>query len=598
MPPVSKRWHVIPRAPETHFARFPDLPPLVVQILYNRGIREPGEVRDFLMCRPPDTTDPFQLKGMAEAVLRLRHAIQAGELIAVYGDYDADGVTATALLTQTLTVLGGRVRPYIPNRFDEGYGLNKGALTQLAREGARVVLTVDCGIRSVAEVIHGNQLGLDMILTDHHHIGQEIPPALAAINPKQPDCSYPYEKLAGVGLAYKLAQALLHEMGGTRRGHRSLSEEDLLDLVALGTVADLAPLRAENRALVARGLEQLNAPRRPGVQMLMAQAGVQPGQVGATTIGFILGPRLNAAGRLESALDAYELLVTDDVFRAGQLAQKLESQNRERQALTQASVEEARQVIVEDAASHPLYLIAAPSFNTGIVGLVSSRLTEEFYRPTLVAQRGKVRTKGSARSITEFHITQALDECVDLLERYGGHSLAAGFTLKTEKLAELETRLLTIAERELAGVELTPELKIDAELNLRGINRRRVEDLLSARSVGRPVDQSDVGLQIIEGLDRLRPFGEGNPVPVFVSKGLEVKGKRLVGAEGDHLKLTLHDGRQIWEAIAFRMGSWHASLPERVDVAYALEVNEWNGRHRLQLNVKDIKPASVIEGLT
>jgi single-stranded-DNA-specific exonuclease len=367
-------------------------------------------------------------------------------------------------------------------------------------------------------------------------------------------------------------------------------------LVALGTVADLAPLTGENRSLVARGLEQLNQPRRPGVQMLMAQAGIQPGKVDALTIGFALGPRLNAAGRLESALAAYELLVTEDVFRAGQLAQQLDLQNRERQSLTLATVEQARQVILEDGGSRPLYLISEPAFNAGIVGLVSSRLTEEFYRPTLVAQRGETHTRGSARSIPEFHITRALDECADLLERYGGHSVAAGFTVKNEHLAALEAKLLAIARRELADVELRPELKIDARLNLRGINRRRVEDLLSARSVGRAIDEQDVGLQIVIGMEQLRPFGEGNPVPVFATSGLEVKGKRPVGMDGDHLKLVLHDGKQAWDAIAFRQGSWHDHLPTWVDVAYTLEINEWQGRQRLQLNVKDIKSPESSEG--
>ena len=576
------------RLPESDFVRFSDLHPLIVQILHNRRIKEPDQVRRFLARQPSDDTDPFQLKGVPEAVTRLHQAISAGELIAIYGDYDADGVTATALMTQALTALGGKVLPYIPDRFDEGYGLNNGALTKLAQKDVRVVLTVDCGIRSVTEVIHGARLGLDMIITDHHFVGEEIPPALAAINPKQPGCHYPFKKLAGVGLAYKLAQALTQEED--HPGNSSYpAMEGLLDLVALGTVADLAPLAGENRALVACGLEQLNAPQRPGVQALMAQAGVQPGRVDSTTIGFVLGPRLNAAGRLDHAEAAYELLVTDDVFRAGQLAQRLDGQNRERQSLTQATVEEARQVILEDGVSRPLYLIAHPEFNTGIVGLVSSRLTEEFYRPTLVAQRGETYTKGSARSIPEFHITQALDECADLLERYGGHSAAAGFTLKNENVPEFEARLLAIAERELADIELVPELKIDAELNLRGLKRRYVEDLLSARAVGRAIDESDVGLQIVDALEGLRPFGEGNPAPVFVSYGLEVKGKRCVGADGDHLKLVLHDGKQTWDAIAFRMGSWHDHLTPHVDVAYTLEINEWGGRHRLQLNVKDVK---------
>ncbi|GAB4536898.1 MAG: single-stranded-DNA-specific exonuclease RecJ [Anaerolineae bacterium] len=602
--PLSKSWYIHPRLSETEFARFPDLHPLIVQILHNRKIEEPDQVRDFLARRSSDDADPFRLKGMPEAVTRLHQAIEAGDLIAIYGDYDADGVTATALMTHVLKALGGKVLPYIPNRFEEGYGLNKRALTYLAGQGARVVLTVDCGVRSVQEVVHGNQLGLDIIITDHHHfVAERIPPALAIINPKQPDCDYPFDQLSGVGLAYKLAQALT--CAGAQPGCQAAGIPDsLLDLVALGTVADLAPLLGENRALVARGLEQLNAPQRPGLQMLMAQAGVRPGRVDASTIAFGLGPRLNAAGRLEDAQAAYELLVTEDIFRAGQLAQQLDSQNRERQSLTQAAVELARQIILDDV-SRPLYLIAHPEFNTGIVGLVSSRLTEEFYRPTLVARQGERETRGSARSIPGFHITEALDECSHLLERYGGHSAAAGFTIRNENLPEFEARLLAIAERKLADVDLVPPLEIDAELNLRGFNRRRVEDLLSAQAVGRAIDESDVGLQIILGLERLRPFGEGNPHPVFVSYGLEVKGKRQVGSDGGHLKLVLHDGRQTWDAIAFRMGDWHDRLPPRVDVAYTLEINNWDsgpdggartgGRQRLQLNVQDIRPAGLVE---
>jgi single-stranded-DNA-specific exonuclease len=592
---TPKRWHVAARAPDDVLSHFPDLPRAIKQILYNRQLVEPDEVRAFLDHQPPGDTDPFRLKGMSEAVARLRRAIDAGETIAVYGDYDADGVTATALMTQTLAALGGHARHYIPDRFEEGYGLRLDALTRLAGEGVRVVLTVDCGIRSIVEVIHGQRQGMDVIVTDHHSPTDELPPALATINPKQPDCRYPFKQLAGVGLAFKLAQALMQTIEHNTESQPALAEDDLLDLVALGTVADIAPLLDENRALVTRGLERLNSPQRVGLQALMAQAGTQPGKIGAETIGFVLGPRLNAAGRLESALAAYELLLTDDLFRAGQLAQQLGSQNAERQTQTRMFVEEARRAILDEGMSRALYVIARPSFNRGVVGLVAGRLTEEFYRPTLVAERGEEETTGSARSIPEFHITRALDECIDLLERHGGHSAAAGFTVKNENLAALEAKLQAIAERELAGKELVPVLEIDYEAELRGINRRRTEDLLTARAAGRPIDEKEKekeqGLRIMDGLDRLRPFGAGNPAPVFSSRGLEIKGKRIIGANGEHLKLVLYDGRQTWDAIAFRQGARHDHLPARADVAYTLEVNEWNGRSQLQLNVKDIKPA-------
>ena len=589
MAPTSKRWHVADKLSDGHFGQFPDHPRLMIQILHNRGVTEPDGVRRFLSRQPFGNTDPFQLKGMTEAVARLRAAVQAEEPIAVYGDYDADGVTATALMTQTLTALGARVRPYIPDRFKEGYGLNVDALTLLASEGVRLVVTVDCGVRSVEEVAYGrDQLSLDLIVTDHHGVGPQLPSAVAIINPKQPDCVYPFKQLAGVGLAFKLAQALFAEM----EAPSSVTEEDLLDLVALGTVADVAPLVDENRDLVARGLQRLNTSPRLGIRSLLEEAGVAVGSVDGETVGFKLGPRLNAAGRVGDAQVAYELLVTEDAGRAAQLAAELDGRNRERQDLTIATVEKARQYILADRVSGLLYLIADPSFHLGVVGLVAGRLSEEFYLPILVARQGETHTTGSGRSIPEFHITRALDECSDLLERYGGHSAAAGFTVKNENLLALQTGLLQVAARKLADKELEPWLEIDAELNLRAIDRRGVEDMLTARSVDRPVDESDGGLPIVDCLGQLRPFGPENPAPLFASYGLEVKGKEQVGAAGRHLKMRLHDDKQIWEAIAFQQGGWYDALPERVDVAYELKPDEWNGRHRLQLNVRDIRRAS------
>lgn len=580
MPPARdpKRWEIAPRAPAEHFDRFPHLPRLVVQVLYNRGVTSPGDVDEFLAgTYGGPHENPFQLQGMDRAVERMRRAIKRREKIAVYGDYDADGVTATALMTEVLRALGADVRPYIPNRFEEGYGLNNQALAELAGQGVQVVLTVDCGIRSIAEVEYGNRLGLDIIVTDHHHLAETperpgetlLPPAVAAINPKQSRCTYPFKELAGVGLAFKLAQALLRTAATVDGGSLSLYEEDLLDLVALGTVADLAPLVGENRSLVQRGLERLNQTRRPGLLALMDKANVQPGQVASETIGFVLGPRLNAAGRLDSALAAYRLLVTQRPDEARQLASVLDAQNRERQDLTQATVEKARQIILAEERRQALYLISNPDFNPGIVGLVASRLTDEFYRPTLIAEQGPTHTKGSARSIPEFHITRALDQCADLLERYGGHAAAAGFTLANENVPEFESRLVEIARDALRDQELAPTLAIDAEVNLRGVK-----------------------FDLVEALARLQPFGYSNPAPTFATRGLEVKAQRVVGADGRHLKLVLHDGKQVWNAIAFRQGDWADQLPARIDVAYQLEINEWNGRRSLQLNVKDIKPAA------
>lgn len=565
----SKRWNVAPRLPESHFDKFPDIPRLVLQILYNRGITEAGAINDFLAHRWSGD-DPFALKGMAEAVERLQTAILKQEPIAVYGDYDADGVTATALMTHLLAALGARVEAYIPNRFDEGYGLNNDALAELAGRGVKVVLTVDCGIRSVKEVAYGHSLGLDLIITDHHHVSEEIPPALAAINPKQPGCAYPFKELAGVGLAYKLAQALLQVDALARRGPVDLQADNFLDLVALGTVADLAPLHGENRKLVERGLKQLNTALRPGLRALVQAAELKSPLITSTTIGFVLGPRLNAAGRLDSALAAYRLLLAATEFEAIHLAKQLDLQNRERQKLTREIVASARNVILADNIQSPLYFISQPDFNPGVVGLAASRLAEEFYRPTLVAEQGPELTKGSARSITEFHITKALDQCAELLERYGGHAAAAGFTLKNENVPAFQERLQQLAATQLDGTDLRPTLEIDGQVNLKAV---------------RP--------DLVQAIAKLQPFGAGNPIPCFVTPNLIVKHVRMVGQDRQHLRLVLHDGRQSWSAIAFQQGHWADKLAvaQPIDVVYNFEFNEWNGEQRLQLNIKDLRPS-------
>jgi single-stranded-DNA-specific exonuclease len=540
-----------------------------VQVLYNHGITDPADVAAFLGGAGGEE-GPFALEGIGAAITRLRRALRAGEPIAVYGDFDADGVTATVLLVQTLRALGGNVRPYIPHRVDEGYGLHKAALAQLAREGTRVVVTVDCGVRSVDEVAYARQLGLDVIVTDHHSVGPRLPEAVAVIDPKRPDCPYPWE-LAGVGVAYKLAQALLcsHRQTPVAPQEVQLEEDDLLDLVALGTVADLAPLLGENRTLVQRGLASINRMERPGVEALCRQAGLKAGQVDATAIGFTLGPRLNAAGRLTHAQEAYQLLETAYPIEAERLAAELDRLNRERQQLTLETHERARQLVLDAAGEEmPLLFVAASDFQAGIVGLVASRLVDEFYRPAAVVEIGKKYSKGSARSIPEFHITAALDECTDLLLHHGGHAAAAGFTTPNEHLGELESRLRRLAAEQLAGVELSPVLAVDAVVEL-------------ARMSG----------ELHRELTRLEPCGYANPHPLFLSQNVRLLGQRAVGSDGKHLKLTLSDGRAVWDGIAFRQGEWAGKLPDRVDVVYHLEANEWNGQQRLQLNVQDLRPA-------
>jgi len=566
--PSPKRWQIAPSAPPSHIARFPNLPPIVVQVLYSRGIADPIAVVAFLDGEEGDM-NPFTLKGVSAAVTRLRRALRVGEPIAVYGDFDADGVTATALLVQTLRALGGRVRPYIPHRVDEGYGLHEESLTQLAQDGVRVVVTVDCGVRALKEVAHADRLGLDVIVTDHHSVGDQLPEAVSVIDPKREDGRYPFSELAGVGVAYRLAQALLrsHRQTPVTAQEISLQEEELLDLVALGTVADMVPLLGENRALVGQGLACINRMERPGIKALCRQAGLEPGQVDAAAIAYALAPRINAAGRMAHAEIAYQLLETENPADAERLAGELGRLNRERQQLTRETQEHARQLAEADG-DLPLLFAASPDFMPGIVGLVAGRLTEEFYRPVVVVEVGDRVSRGSARSIPEFHITQALDACEELLIRHGGHAAAAGFTVSNENLDELADRLRALAVEQLSGVELVPSLAVDAEIEL-----------------------AQMSWELQQALTQLEPCGYANPSPLFASRNVRLLGQRAVGKDGRHLKLALSDGQAPWDGIAFRQGEWAGKLPDHVDIAYHLEVNEWNDRRRLQLNVQDVRPA-------
>lgn len=564
---TPKRWNISPKlTPQANLA-LEKFPPILRQLLFNRGYGTDAEARAFLRAEANFDTSPAQMTGMAAAVDRLLFALDHHEPIAIYGDYDVDGVTATALLVETLQAFAADVRGYIPNRFEEGYGLNNEALAALEADGVKLVISVDCGIRSPDEAAYARSIGLDLIISDHHHPAETLPPAFAVVNPKQPGDRYPDKDLAGVGVAYKIAQALCEKMA-LRGVQTDFSPEQLLDLVALGTVADLAPLVGENRLLVRRGLERLRATRRQGLYALANVAEMPIAKTTAVNIGFSLGPRLNAAGRLESALAAFDLLTTTDMMIAGQLAQKLDLQNRERQRVTREIQAQAEAMaLADDPQAHILFAVD-PEFNSGVVGLAASRLVETFYRPAVVGQVSEETTRCSCRSIPEFHITEALDQCADLLVRHGGHAAAAGFTVKNEHLPALKERLKTIAAAQLADQELLPTLSADLEVPLH-----------------------EMQPEVLKYLEYLQPTGYGNPDAVFVSRNLQVKASRTVGAEAKHLKLTLSDGRVTYDAIGFRLGAWQAQMPPRVDVMYTFETNEFNGRTSLQLNLKDLKAA-------
>lgn len=569
MPPHKKIWQVgLPISSEAE-VDLHGYPPVLRQILYNRGYSTRKAASHFLEALPPHGTDPYGILDISEAAHRIEQAIRHNEPIAVYGDYDADGVTATALLLQVLEALNAKVIGYIPNRFDEGYGVNKEALDKLQSEGVKLVITVDCGIRSFEEAEYAKEIGLDLIISDHHHPSRDLPDAIAIINPRRPDDAYPEKDLAGVGLAYKLAHVLISNLQKQLPINiGKLNSNNFLDLVALGTVADLVPLVGENRSLVRAGLEEIRQMRRQGLHSLIMVSGLQAKQLTSTDIGYILGPRLNAAGRLDSAQAALNLLITNDINEAGQLAQTLDDQNKKRQKLTRETQALAEQIALADK-TDPLLLFAVhPDFNPGIVGLTASKLVDIYYRPAIVAQQGDVFTRGSCRSISEFHITEALDQCADLLEHHGGHAAAAGFTVRNEYLPDLIERLNSIVEQNLGALELLPTLFADVEINL-----------------------TQLKPELLDYLEWLQPIGYGNPPATFVSRQLLIKNSHLVGKDGAHLKLSVTDGWITFDTIAFNQGYWQDYLPREIDLLYTFEKNEWNGRPNLQLNVKDIKPS-------
>jgi single-stranded-DNA-specific exonuclease len=541
-------------------AELPDITPLLVQLLHNRGIADPAEYEPFLVADERLAHAPLLLPDIDKAVTRILRALLGDELIAVYGDFDTDGITGTVLLTQGISQMGGRVVHYIPHRLDEGHGLNSSALKSLREKGVSLVVTVDCGITGVSEVEEARKLGLDIVITDHHVAPDQPPSALAAIDPKLPDSGYPFSELAGVGVAFKLLQALF---GAT---HRDGEWDGFLDLVALGTVADMVPVEGENRYLVKRGLEVLNRSERVGLQELVLCAGLEMGKLDEESISYMLGPRLNASGRMDHAVTSYELLTTSSRMQARHLASALESSNSERQRLSAEYLAKAKEGLLVKGADLPLLMVGGSDYPPGVVGVVAGKLVDVFYRPAIVLQLDGEVARGSARSIPEFDIIAALTECQDLLSRFGGHRQAAGFVVPSADVDRLEEQLLEIAARELGGVDLRPVITIDADIPLSTLSGETYK-LVSA----------------------LAPFGQANQVPTFLSRNVKVVDSRKVGSDGDHLKLKLRDGKVVWDAIAFDLGD--RKLSSHLDIVYKLEKEDWSGRQLLRLNIVDFAPS-------
>ena len=555
------RWNLLPSIPDENIGGT-GIPLLIRQLLYNRGITELSDIESFLAADERLRGDPNILPGMYEAVARLYRALLSREKIAVYGDFDVDGITATALLVQGLSMLDCEAIPYIPNRIKDGYGLKTAALETIQKQGVSLVISVDCGITAVSEVKKANKLGLDIIITDHHVPPDEIPAAAAVIDPKLPGSRYPTPELAGVGVAMKLLEALFSGLGKTDK------LEKVMDLVALGTVADMVPLLGENRYLVKKGLGILNNFPRPGIQEIVNKTGINASNINSTSISWTIAPRLNAAGRVEDATNSYRLLMTDSVEEAGQLADWLEQKNLERQKMTTRALDRAREQ-VETQVDQPLLIASDTSYPAGIMGLVAGRLSEEYYRPVLVIRTGDRYCGGRSRSIPEFNMIEALTRCSHLLTHFGGHSRAAGLSLYTRNLPRLKQALLEIAAEELEGVDLRPKIDIDAETTL-----------------------SELGGDTYQTIQEMAPFGQGNPVPTFLTKGVEVISSSTMGSDNSHLRMKVKQEAMVFDTVGFGLGNYINDISASIDIVFNLEMDYWNGQSKLRLNVLDFESTS------
>lgn len=545
------------------------LHPVVARLLAIRGITDAEQIESFFSENGAQFHGPFLLDGMSEAIERIRAAIARNEKIRIYGDYDADGVCSTALMVHLFRMLGAKFDYYIPHRVKEGYGLNLQALEQAQRHGVCLVVTVDTGISAYEEVEFASQLGLDIIITDHHEPPERLPRALAVINPKKPGCPYPFKQLAGVGVALKVAQALLGEV-----------PETFLQIAAIGTIADLMPLVEENRSIVKAGLKRMRLSSLPGVRALLGVAGIADKELNAFHVGYSLAPRINASGRLDHAEDAVKLLTTNNEQEAEHLAFGLDQLNRERQKIADGMAKEAFRMIEDSRAEkdEKAIVLAHEDWNVGVIGIVASKVLERYYRPTVILsidpQSGIA--KGSARSISAFDMHHALTKCADLLEHFGGHQAAAGMSLRRGNIPLLRNRLYELADLNIGENDLVPLINADVACGL-----------------------DEVSLQCVEQLSALAPFGMGNPSPKFVFSGLLVEEAKLIGREQQHLKLTLaqmmNEAACSIEALGFGQGNLldFISPSARVDVLGELSVNEWNGMRKTQMVIQDIRVPQV-----
>jgi single-stranded-DNA-specific exonuclease len=571
---LSKRWEIAPQDPrvEEKLAAALQIRSLAARLLVNRGITSIEAAREFLAPSLQRLYDPFLMRGMAEAVDRLVRGLRSQEPIVIYGDYDVDGITATAVLSWFFRDIGVPVPYYLPHRMREGYGLNAEAVRKLADQGTRVLITVDCGITGHDEVQLARRLGMDVIVTDHHQVPPTLPDAVAVLNPHQSECGYPAKELSGVGVAFKLVMALRGRLRQEPRwAGKTPNLRRHLDLVALGTIADIAPLQGENRILVKHGLQELTRSQKLGVQTLKRVARIAEQDIGPRQVGFTLAPRLNAAGRLAAAKAGVELLLSEDAVQAEKLALYLDSVNRERQAVQTQIYAEAKAAIEADGGIDNRWAIvlASDRWHPGVVGIVASKLVEEYGRPTVLIGLEGETGKGSGRSIAAFHLYNALVACQEFLAGFGGHEHAAGIRIHREQVPLFEEALNRVARERLTDADRIPLLPIDAEVQL-----QEIDDTL------------------LEFIARLEPFGEGNPPPVLQARGVEVVGvPTLIGRERQHLRLSLRQGNTILPGIGFAMGGRLTQAKTGVlDIVFSPQRHVWNGREEHQLVLRDLAP--------
>jgi single-stranded-DNA-specific exonuclease len=565
-PPVTPQWTLNGRRDAERaraLAEALQAPGPVGEALVNRGVDRPETARRFLEPSLEDLHDPFLLRDLDLATARLRAAIERGERILVHGDYDVDGITSTFLLYSVLTDLGARVEYRIPHRTRDGYGLSLDAIEEARRRGCTLVVTVDCGITAVESVARARALGIDTVITDHHEPPALLPDAVALVNPHREGCGYPFKSLAGVGVTFKVVEALLRGRGGLERARA------YLDVVALGTIADVVPLVGENRVLARLGLERLNRGERLGLRALIDAAGLSGKRITSGQIAFVLAPRINAAGRMGNPEQGVRLLLSRDSSEASDIAASLEDDNQRRRrfdegALVQAAERVERELGWPHCSSIVLW---SDEWHPGVIGIVASRLVERFQRPTLLVALDGDRGRGSGRSLPGLDLNRLLNDCGDLLEASGGHAFAAGLTVQRHRLPELRARFEALVRERLSPDDCVPRLVLDGDLHL-----------------------SECTLELVDWLERMSPHGLDNPEPLFRACDVGVESASAVGG-GKHLRLTLRDGTGRAEAIGFGLGERAAAITRagRCDVAFVPTRNEWMGETRIQLKVKGVK---------